>query len=88
MIPNLLAIVPEEVSKFFKVQKMEKLKSICLQYAAVTQWLITSSIDIPKGETQSEAAGEAKKSKLVKRRASSLKLKLATEDKSVIEPIL
>lgn len=28
------------------VQKMEKLKSVCLQYAAATQWLISSSIDI------------------------------------------
>ncbi|KAG2300300.1 hypothetical protein Bca52824_036772 [Brassica carinata] len=27
-------------------KKMEKLKSVCLQYAAATQWLISSSIDI------------------------------------------
>ncbi|XP_010492695.1 PREDICTED: gamma-tubulin complex component 2-like [Camelina sativa] len=28
------------------LKKMEKLKSVCLQYAAATQWLISSSIDI------------------------------------------
>lgn len=70
------------------LKKMEKLKSICLQYAAVTQWLITSSIDIPKTGTQSEAASEVKNTKHVKQRTPSLKLKLATEDKSIIEPIL
>lgn len=67
---------------------MEKLKSICLQYAAVTQWLITSSIDIPKTDAQSNTSHETKKSKLVKRRNPSQKLKLASEDKSLVEPIL
>lgn len=67
---------------------MEKLKSICLQYAAVTQWLITSSIDIPKTDAQSNTSHETKKSKPVKRRNPSQKLKLASEDKSLVEPIL
>ncbi|CAK9146768.1 unnamed protein product [Ilex paraguariensis] len=30
------------------LKKVERLKLICLQYAVATQWLITSSIDIPK----------------------------------------
>ena len=67
---------------------MERLKSICLQYAAVTQWLITSSIDIPKTDTQSNTSHETKKSKNVKRRNLSQKLKLASEDKTLVEPIL
>ncbi|KAL8135041.1 hypothetical protein AgCh_009892 [Apium graveolens] len=70
------------------LMKMEKLKSICLQYAAVTQWLITSSIDIPKTDAQLNTSHETKKSKLVKRRNPSQKLKLASEDKSLVEPIL
>ncbi|KAL1819847.1 hypothetical protein ACET3Z_014716 [Daucus carota] len=70
------------------LKKMERLKSICLQYAAVTQWLITSSIDIPKTDTQSNTSHETKKSKNVKRRNPSQKLKLASEDKTLVEPIL
>lgn len=70
------------------LKKMEKLKSICLQYAAVTQWLITSSIDIPKTDAHSNTSHETKKSKPIKRRNPSQKLKLASEDKSLVEPIL
>lgn len=36
------------------LKKVEKLKSVCLQYAAATQWLISSSIDIPKPEAPSQ----------------------------------
>ena len=37
---------------FSQMQKVERLKSMCLQYAAATQWLISSSIELhnPEGE--------------------------------------
>ena len=31
---------------FSQMQKVERLKSMCLQYAAATQWLISSSIEL------------------------------------------
>ncbi|KAA3467126.1 gamma-tubulin complex component 2-like isoform X4 [Gossypium australe] len=40
----------------FIIHKVEKLKSLCLQYAAATQWLISSSIDIPKLDEQSDGS--------------------------------
>ncbi|XP_028117699.1 gamma-tubulin complex component 2-like, partial [Camellia sinensis] len=46
-ITECLLLLPEVL------KKVERLKSICLQYAAATQWLISSSIDIPKLDTTS-----------------------------------
>lgn len=36
------------------VKKVERLKLICLQYAAASQWLISSSIDIAKPQSTSD----------------------------------
>ncbi|XP_028054407.1 gamma-tubulin complex component 2-like isoform X2 [Camellia sinensis] len=41
------------------LKKVEKLKSICLQYAAATQWVISSSIDIHKIDSPYDATENA-----------------------------
>ncbi|KNA05950.1 hypothetical protein SOVF_185590 isoform A [Spinacia oleracea] len=61
------------------LKKMEKLKLICLQYAAATQWLISSSIEIV--EPQSGSGKE------LKCRTSSKALKF-TKNASVTDSIL
>ncbi|KAF2286406.1 hypothetical protein GH714_016755 [Hevea brasiliensis] len=38
------------------LKKVERLKLVCLQYAAASQWLISSSIDIPKLEEPSDVS--------------------------------
>ncbi|XAR48358.1 hypothetical protein NMG60_11031165 [Bertholletia excelsa] len=70
------------------LKKVERLNSICLQFAAATQWLISSSIDIPKIDTQSDGSFEMEKFKQMKIRNPSRVLKLATEDTTVTESIL
>lgn len=60
------------------MQKMERLKLICLQYAAATQWLVSSSIEI------AEPSELGKESKF---RASSKALKF-TENATVTESVL
>jgi len=63
------------------LKKVEKLKSLCLQYAAATQWLISSSIDIPKlGELSDGSVGNS--------RSPSRALKLSTRNPSVADSIL
>lgn len=70
------------------LQKMERLKLICLQYAAASQWLITSSIDIPKTGTLSDASPATEKFKDLRRGNQSRKLNLSRGELSVIESIL
>ncbi|KAK4577976.1 hypothetical protein RGQ29_028207 [Quercus rubra] len=63
------------------LKKVEKLKSLCLQYAAATQWLISSSIDIPKLDELSDGSVGNSKS-------PSRALKLTTRNPSVADSIL
>lgn len=67
---------------------MERLKLLCLQYAAAIQRLITSSIDIPKTGIVSDGSLEIEKYKQLKLRSRSQTLKLAPENATVIESIL
>lgn len=67
---------------------MEKLKLICLQYAAATQWLITSSLAIPKARTSFDTSLGKENLKDLKLRNPSRMLKLSTEEASDIESIL
>ncbi|KAF6161228.1 hypothetical protein GIB67_009115 [Kingdonia uniflora] len=55
------------------LKKVEKLKSICLQYAAATQWLISSSICIPEAEASPKLSQKSKPFKS-KNKAQALKL--------------
>ncbi|KAG6703435.1 hypothetical protein I3842_07G085200 [Carya illinoinensis] len=61
--------------------KMERLKSLCLQYAAATQWLVSSSIDIPKLDESSHGS-------LGNSRSPSRALKLSTRNAAVTDSIL
>lgn len=76
------------------MQKVEKLKSICLQYAAATQWLITSAIDIGnnKGSTLSDDDASSspvlERFKHLKLRNKSQLHKLTPEGAKVIESTL
>ncbi|KAK6144930.1 hypothetical protein DH2020_021750 [Rehmannia glutinosa] len=63
------------------LKKLEKMKSICLQYAAAAQWLITYSNDTSK--TDSPVADRYKKLKLRTRSQ-----KVASENATVVESIL
>lgn len=69
------------------LKKVERLKLLCLQYAAAIQRLITSSVDIPAGIV-SDGSLEIEKYKRLKLRSRSQTLKLAPENASVIESIL
>ncbi|OVA04342.1 Spc97/Spc98 [Macleaya cordata] len=60
------------------LKKVEKLKSICLNYAAATQWLISSSIYLPKPEVVPSIGSE--KSKPWRSRNKVQALKLTAED--------
>lgn len=63
------------------LMKVERLKAICLQYAAATQWVISSSVDIlPTTDTSSEGVEKLKRLKL---RNQSRGLKLAAANTSV-----
>ncbi|GFZ14546.1 Spc97 / Spc98 family of spindle pole body (SBP) component [Actinidia rufa] len=70
------------------LKKVERLKSICLQYAAATQWLISSSIDIPKIGTPSNGSLGMEKLKQLKIRNPPQAMKLATENAQVTDSIL
>lgn len=61
----------------FSLQKVEKLKSICLNYAAGTQWLISSSIYLPRSDVSSTSSD---KSKPWRSRNKLQALKLTAED--------
>lgn len=65
------------------MQKLEKMKLICLQYAAAAQWLITYSIDTPKSDSP-----DVDKYKKLKLRTPSQTLKVASENSTVVESIL
>ncbi|XP_051121281.1 gamma-tubulin complex component 2 isoform X2 [Andrographis paniculata] len=65
------------------LKKLEKMKSICLQYAAAAQWLLTYSADAPG--TDSPAVDKYKQLKL---RTSSQKRGMASENATVIDSIL
>ncbi|KAB2096467.1 hypothetical protein ES319_A01G110200v1 [Gossypium barbadense] len=67
------------------IQKVEKLKSLCLQYAAATQWLISSSIDIPKLDEQSD--GSFGSGKLKSKNPSQVQ-KVMTRNSAVTDSIL
>ena len=76
------------LSNVLYVQKVERLKSICLQYAAATQWLISSSIDSPKIGTPSDSSLGMEKLKQLKIRNPPQAMKLATENAQVTDSIL
>lgn len=63
------------------MQRVERLKSLCVQYAAATQWFISSSIDIPNLEEPYDA-------KQCKSRSSSQVQKVMTKDAAVTDSIL
>ncbi|KAG7970422.1 hypothetical protein I3843_07G083800 [Carya illinoinensis] len=63
------------------LKKVERLKSLCLQYAAATQWLVSSSIDIPKLDESSHGS-------LGNSRSPSRALKLSTRNAAVTDSIL
>ncbi|GER28287.1 gamma-tubulin complex component [Striga asiatica] len=65
------------------LKKLEKMKSICLQYASAAQWLVTYSNDSPK--TESPDVDRYKKLKL---RSRSQLLNAAPENAAVVESIL
>lgn len=70
------------------LKKVERLKSICLQYAAATQWLVSSSIDITTIDTSSNGSRGMEKLKQLKLRKPSHALKLDSENASVTDSIL
>ncbi|CAA0837124.1 Gamma-tubulin complex component 2 [Striga hermonthica] len=65
------------------LKKLEKMKSICLQYASAAQWLVTYSNDNPN--TESPNVDRYKKLKL---RSRSQLLNDAPENAAVVESIL
>ncbi|PON66462.1 Gamma-tubulin complex component protein [Parasponia andersonii] len=70
------------------LKKVEKLKSLCLQYAAATQWLITSSVDIPSLEEPFDDSNVSENAKQLKSRNPSHALKLSTNNTTVTDSIL
>lgn len=70
------------------LKKVERLKSLCLQYASATQRLISSSVDIPKSEVPSKGSLGLEKSKQGKSRIPSRVLKLAITNSTVTDSIL
>ncbi|KAH6757482.1 Spc97 / Spc98 family of spindle pole body component [Perilla frutescens var. hirtella] len=65
------------------LKKLEKMKLICLQYAAAAQWLVTYSMDAPKSDSP-----EPDKYKKLKLRTRSQKQNATSENVTVIESIL
>ncbi|KAE8009823.1 hypothetical protein FH972_006235 [Carpinus fangiana] len=63
------------------LKKVERLKSLCLQYAAATQWLISSSIDIPKLDELSDGS-------VGNSRSPSRAVKLTSRNAAVTDSIL
>uniref|UniRef100_A0A7N0ZTG9 Gamma-tubulin complex component n=1 Tax=Kalanchoe fedtschenkoi TaxID=63787 RepID=A0A7N0ZTG9_KALFE len=70
------------------LKKVERLMSICLQYAAATQWLISSSVLIPKSDALADMGPAPTKSKQGKSRGPPQALKVATGNATVTESIL
>ncbi|XP_016741256.1 gamma-tubulin complex component 2-like [Gossypium hirsutum] len=70
------------------IKNVEKLKSLCLQYAAATQWLISSSINIPKLDEQSDGSVGSGKSKQWKLKNPSQAQKAVTRNSAVTDSIL
>ncbi|RVW46556.1 Gamma-tubulin complex component 2 [Vitis vinifera] len=70
------------------LKKVERLKSLCLQYTSATQRLISSSVDIPKSEVPSKGSLGLEKSKQGKSRIPSRVLKLAITNSTVTDSIL
>lgn len=69
------------------MQKVERLKSLCLQYAAATQWLISSSIDVPS-LVESDGSLVSEKPRQSKSRRPYQPLKLSSSNKTVADSIL
>eukprot|EP00262_Sarcandra_glabra_P005396 TRINITY_DN16927_c0_g1_i2.p1 TRINITY_DN16927_c0_g1~~TRINITY_DN16927_c0_g1_i2.p1 ORF type:complete len:676 (-),score=109.98 TRINITY_DN16927_c0_g1_i2:217-2073(-) len=69
------------------LKKVEKLKSICLQYAAASQWLIPSCY-IPKLEIANDDSFGMEKSKPRKLRQRSQALKLSAENTMVTDSVM
>ncbi|KAL5565818.1 hypothetical protein UlMin_028982 [Ulmus minor] len=71
------------------LKKVERLKSLCLQYAAATQWLIASSIDIPSLEEVSvDGSNVLEKVKQSKSQNPTQALKLSSSNTNVTDSIL
>ncbi|MFS7916904.1 putative gamma-tubulin complex component protein [Helianthus anomalus] len=66
--------------------KLEKLKLVCLQYAAATQWLM-NSIEVPEEDTDDNPSYESCKV-LLKLRKPSKKPNSPTQESSVIQCVL
>ncbi|XP_043721801.1 gamma-tubulin complex component 2 isoform X1 [Telopea speciosissima] len=66
------------------LKKVERLKSICLQYVAATQRLISSSIYIPKPEEQSNIPTGSEKLKQWRSKSKAPVMKLATSDATAV----
>ncbi|XP_077221231.1 gamma-tubulin complex component 2-like [Tasmannia lanceolata] len=69
------------------LEKVEKLKSICLQYAAAIQWLIPS-INISNPETTTDSSFGLEKSKPRRSRHRFQALKLSAEDTTVTDSVM
>ncbi|KAE8650096.1 gamma-tubulin complex component 2 [Cucumis sativus] len=69
------------------LKKVERLKLLCLQYAAATQWLISSSIDVCKSEESSDSMICSEKTKQWNGRTPK-GTKLTTSNSAVMESIL
>ncbi|XP_027906084.1 gamma-tubulin complex component 2 isoform X2 [Vigna unguiculata] len=65
------------------LKKVEKLKSMCLQYSAATQWLISSSIDLGDSEEPIDSVGLNKA-----KRKSGQVLKSTTKNVAVTDSVL
>ncbi|CAN1769618.1 Gamma-tubulin complex component 2 [Linum perenne] len=68
------------------LKKVDRLKSLCLQYAAATQWLISSSIDIV--DEGSNAMQRSERMKQGKSRSQSLPLRTLKQNTAVTDSIL
>lgn len=69
------------------MQKVERLKLLCLQYAAATQWLISSSIDVPS-LVEFDGSLVPENLKPSKSQTPSQALKLSSSNKTVADSIL
>lgn len=70
------------------LKKVEKLMSICLQYAAATQWLISSSVEISNSEGTAATDPALKKSVQGKSRTPPQSHKIAAGSVTVTESII
>ncbi|KAF1895789.1 hypothetical protein Lal_00037905 [Lupinus albus] len=70
------------------LKKVERLKSMCLQYAATTQWLISSSIEIHSPEEPIDDSISSNKAKQRKSGNLSQVLKSTTGSVAVMDSVL